>query len=130
MQAAGLLLLSRRSRQTIAAHGALAGFTPAVWLITALTAGGGLLIAAVVKHADNVLKTFATALAIVATCAATVLRTGVPPTAAFLRGFALVCTSMYLYNSGGAPAAGPAADGVGLARGEAGGENEADAAER
>ena len=40
-------------------HGLLAGFTPAVWLVTALTAVGGLLVASVVKHTNTVLKTYA-----------------------------------------------------------------------
>ena len=48
---------SSKSRAAIATNGAFVGFTPAVWLVTTLTAGGGLLIASVVKHADNLLKT-------------------------------------------------------------------------
>ena len=56
LQAATLLLLNSASRASIMSNGLFAGFTPAVWLVTALTAAGGLLIAAVVKFADNVLK--------------------------------------------------------------------------
>jgi len=97
-QAALLILASRRSRALIAEHGLLGGFTPLVWLITALTAGGGLLIAAVVKYADNVLKTYATAISIVLTCTVQVLATGVPPSVGFLQGMALVLASCFLYN--------------------------------
>jgi UDP-sugar transporter A1/2/3 len=97
-QAALLLFASRRSRAVIAEHGVLVGFTPLVWLATALTAFGGLLIAAVVKYADNVLKTFATAVAIVLTCAAQVVSTRTAPSAGFLQGMALVLLSMLLYN--------------------------------
>ena len=82
----------------IATQGLLAGFTPAVCLVTALTAFGGLLVAAVVKYADNVLKTYASAVAILATCTATALATGVPPTPRFLQGMGLVLGSMLLYN--------------------------------
>mgnify|MGYP006138320957 CR=1 FL=1 len=97
-QAVALLLLSAHARATIGAHGLLAGFTPAVWGVTLLTAGGGLLVAAVVKHADNVLKTYATAVAIVVTCLATAVSSRVLPSAGFLRGMALVIGSMFLYN--------------------------------
>jgi solute carrier family 35 (UDP-sugar transporter), member A1/2/3 len=97
-QAALLLLLSGHSRQVIASHGLFAGFTPLVWLVTALTAGGGLLVAAVVKYADNVLKTYATAVSIVLTCVFGTITTGVPPTPGFMGGMCLVLLSMLLYN--------------------------------
>jgi len=49
----------------IAEHGLLVGFTPLAWSVVLLKALGGLLVAAVVKYADNVLKTYATAIAII-----------------------------------------------------------------
>ena len=98
-QAAALLLLSASARTTLRTHGLLAGFTPAVWLVTVLTAGGGLLVAGVVKHADNVLKTYATAVAILATCTFTAVSTGVLPSLGFMQGLLLVIGSMFLYNS-------------------------------
>ena len=61
--------------------------------------GGGLLVAGVVKHADNVLKTYATAVAILATCAFTAVSTGVLPSVGFMQGLLLVIGSMFLYNS-------------------------------
>lgn len=97
-QAALLLALSSHSRGVIAAHGLFAGFTPLVWLVTLLTAGGGLLIAAVVKYADNVLKTYATAISIVLTCIIGTVTTGVAPAPFFLYGMALVLLSMLMYN--------------------------------
>jgi len=98
-QAAAMILLNPKSRAMIQAHGAFAGFTPAVWLVTMLTACGGLLIASVVKHADNLLKTYATAVAIVLTCCITSFTTGVPPTPGFLQGMSLVLASIFLYNT-------------------------------
>mmetsp|Transcript_12843 Transcript_12843/g.30603 ORF Transcript_12843/g.30603 Transcript_12843/m.30603 type:complete len:432 (-) Transcript_12843:311-1606(-) len=98
-QAAGMVLCTPKSRALISSHGALVGFTPAVWAVTFLTAGGGLLIAAVVKHADNLLKTYATAVAIVLTCCITSITTGVAPTPAFLQGMTLVLSSIFLYNT-------------------------------
>merc|ERR1740130_33207 len=49
----------------IAKHGALQGFSPAVWMVVVLTSLGGLLVAACMKYADNILKCFATAFAII-----------------------------------------------------------------
>lgn len=57
-QATAMVMCNPNARALIKTHGAFVGFTPSVWLVTTLTAGGGLLIAAVVKHADNLLKTY------------------------------------------------------------------------
>jgi len=97
-QAAVLLALSAHARLVMRTHGVLAGFTPAVWTSTALTASGGLLVASVVKHADTVLKTYATATAILVTCLVTAVSTGVPPSPGFALGLLLVLASMALYN--------------------------------
>ena len=62
--------------------------------MVALKALGGLLVAAVVKYADNILKTFATALAIMLTCVFT--PSSVTPR--FVQGVAVVLMSLPLYN--------------------------------
>ena len=97
-QATLLMVCNARSREVIATHGLLAGFTPAVGLVAVLTAFGGLLIAAVVKYADNVLKTYATAMSILVICAVTTITTRVLPSARFLLGMMMVVFSMLLYN--------------------------------
>mmetsp|Transcript_46800 Transcript_46800/g.147106 ORF Transcript_46800/g.147106 Transcript_46800/m.147106 type:complete len:169 (-) Transcript_46800:968-1474(-) len=93
---AALLLLADRS--AIVARGPLQGFSPLVWAVVTSTAFGGLLVAAVVKHADNIVKMYAAACAIVLTCAATSIVTASPPSALFLSGMALVLGSLLLYN--------------------------------
>ena len=97
-QAAFLLLVRKSNRALLSSNGLLVGFTPAAWLVVSLTAVGGLLVAAVVKHADNILKTYATAIAIVLTCLATSLLSATVPSAAFLQGMVLVLVSMAMYN--------------------------------
>ena len=60
----------RLSRDGAAAarRGTLRGNTPIVWAVVSLQVLGGLVVALVVKYADNILKGFATSLAIVLTC--------------------------------------------------------------
>jgi len=86
------LLLADRGR--ISSLGLFAGFGPQVWGVVALKALGGLLVAAVVKYADNILKTFATALAIMLTCVFT--PSAITPR--FIQGVAVVLLSLPLYN--------------------------------
>ena len=46
------------------------GYNSVVWGVVLLQAGGGLLVAMVVKYADNILKGFATSLSIIISCCA------------------------------------------------------------
>ena len=46
------------------------GYSGVVWAVVLLQAGGGLLVAMVVKYADNILKGFATSLSIILSCVA------------------------------------------------------------
>jgi UDP-sugar transporter A1/2/3 len=95
--AAALLLADRAQLSRL---GLLHGFTPLVWLVVFSTAGGGLLVASVVKHADNILKTFAQASSILLTCLVTSVLTRSMPSVRFLQGMGLVITSLLLYNLG------------------------------
>jgi len=100
-------------RAIIAQHGALVGFDTLAWSVVTLKALGGLLVAAVVKYADNLLKTYATAIAIVLTCVIGCVTTGTVPTLGFLQGMGMVIASIFLYNLGPAakkPASPPSED--------------------
>jgi len=44
------------------------GYNSVVWLVIMLQASGGLLVAAVIKYADNILKGFATSISIILSC--------------------------------------------------------------
>jgi len=48
--------------------GFFVGYGTVVWAVVLLQAGGGLLVAMVVKYADNILKGFATSLSILFSC--------------------------------------------------------------
>ena len=69
----------------IASSGALVGFDLLAWSVVILKALGGLLVAAVVKYADNVLKTYATAIAIILTCVVSSVAAKTAPSLVFLQ---------------------------------------------
>jgi UDP-sugar transporter A1/2/3 len=93
------LCLADRAAVTSAGIGALfAGFSPAVWSVVGLKAFGGLLVAAVVKYADNILKTYATAISIGLTCLLSLALYGTRPSTVFVIGAALIVQSVLLYN--------------------------------
>ena len=68
-----------------------------IWGLVAVHAGGGLLVAAVVKYADNILKGFATACAIIATGLWGAVFQDYHPSATFLVGCLLVTVSIIMY---------------------------------
>ena len=64
----GLFTCFTNDWNAIQDHGLFFGFDWFVWYVVLLQAGGGLIVAMVVKYADNILKGFATSLAIVIAC--------------------------------------------------------------
>lgn len=77
----------------------LHGFTCWVWVLVSLQVGGGLLVAAVIKYADNVLKGLATGVSVVvATCCSAVFF-GVPLTSQFSAGAGMILTSVYFFSN-------------------------------
>ncbi|VDK38633.1 unnamed protein product [Anisakis simplex] len=59
---------------------------------------GGLTVAVVIKYADNILKAFATSIAIVVACIASAAFFGFRPTIMFVGGAALVIGAVFLYS--------------------------------
>ncbi|KAG0729506.1 UDP-N-acetylglucosamine transporter [Chionoecetes opilio] len=78
--------------------GFLHGYDTYVWYLVILNATGGLLVALVVKYADNILKGFATSLAIVLSTIASALFLGFVLTVQFAFGTSLVIASVFLYS--------------------------------
>jgi UDP-sugar transporter A1/2/3 len=75
------------------------GFTGWAWLLVALQAGGGLLVAAVIKYADNVLKGLATGVSV---CFATAISTiffGTPMSGQFTVGATAILISVYFFSN-------------------------------
>uniref|UniRef100_A0A915LSE6 Uncharacterized protein n=1 Tax=Meloidogyne javanica TaxID=6303 RepID=A0A915LSE6_MELJA len=80
------------------AEGLFVGFDVLVWVMTATNSLGGLLIAVVIKYADNILKAYAQAAAIVGAAFGSWLLFDFSPNNLFLFGTLMVAVSVYLYN--------------------------------
>eukprot|EP01062_Namystynia_karyoxenos_P069149 TRINITY_DN6451_c0_g1_i1.p1 TRINITY_DN6451_c0_g1~~TRINITY_DN6451_c0_g1_i1.p1 ORF type:complete len:557 (+),score=96.15 TRINITY_DN6451_c0_g1_i1:86-1756(+) len=74
------------------------GFTFLSWVLVCVHAGGGVLVAIVVKYADNILKGFATGIAIVVSGGYAALMWGFTPSSNFILGSVLVCIGTVMYN--------------------------------
>ncbi|ODN04919.1 UDP-galactose translocator [Orchesella cincta] len=82
---------------TIRDKGFFYGYDLFVWYLVILQATGGLLVAMVVKYADNILKGFATSLAIVVACVASIMFFDFQLSMQFSFGTALVISSIFMY---------------------------------
>ncbi|CAL2040798.1 unnamed protein product [Caenorhabditis brenneri] len=76
----------------------LQGFDWAVWVTVAINAFGGLVVAVVIKYADNILKAFATSLAIVLNCIAAYFLFDFRPSLLFLLGASGVIVAVFAYS--------------------------------
>jgi len=81
----------------IADNGFFHGYDNFVWFTVAQNALGGLLVAVVVKYADNILKGFACSLAIIITCVASIFIFDFSLSLQFSLGAACVIGSIFLY---------------------------------
>lgn len=75
------------------------GFTGWVWAVALLQAGGGLLVAAVIKYADNVLKGLATGVSVVTSTAFSMLLFGTPLTPQFMFGGSIILLSVFFFSN-------------------------------
>ena len=81
----------------VAKMGFFSGYTPMVWTVVTVQACGGLIVAVVVKYADNVLKVFATSFSIIVSCIVSAVLFDFRPNLRFLVGTALVMASTVMY---------------------------------
>ncbi|GLE00133.1 hypothetical protein PINS_up008860 [Pythium insidiosum] len=75
------------------------GYRPVVWAAICTSALGGLLTAVVVKYADNILKAFATSVAIVLSVIMSIFLFDKIPTLQFIVGAVIVNASVYIYGT-------------------------------
>lgn len=90
-------LLITGDLEKVQANGFFNGYNGWVCASVVNNSFGGLLIALIIKYADNIIKNFATAISIVLTTAASIYALGLSFTLAFFSGVAVVCFSTFLY---------------------------------
>uniref|UniRef100_A0AAY4C650 UDP-galactose transporter n=1 Tax=Denticeps clupeoides TaxID=299321 RepID=A0AAY4C650_9TELE len=104
----GLLGLWWNDGPAISEKGFLFGYTPMVWGVIFNQAFGGLLVAVVVKYADNILKGFATSFSIIVSTVTSVYLFGFHVDLVFTVGAGMVIGAVYMYSLP-KPASAPAA---------------------
>lgn len=110
--ALGMLGLWWNDGAAIAERGFLFGYTDMVWCVIFNQAFGGLLVAVVVKYADNILKGFATSFSIIVSTVMSVYLFGFHVDLLFTAGAGLVIGAVYMYSlpkaAGGSSSSGSA----------------------
>ncbi|KAL7501800.1 hypothetical protein ACHAWX_000362 [Stephanocyclus meneghinianus] len=97
-----------KDHAAILQNGFFQGYSPLVVLVITLEAGGGLVVAAVIKYADNILKSFATAVSIVTSTIVSMLVFGFLISKLFIGGSLLVFIAIYMYSMSDESTATPA----------------------
>ncbi|XP_074506820.1 solute carrier family 35 member A3b isoform X1 [Sebastes fasciatus] len=101
----GLVGMITYDGQRVRQSGMFQGYNTITCTVVALQALGGLIIAVVIKYADNILKGFATSLSIiVSTLVSYFLLEDFNPTGVFFLGAVLVIAATFLYNHDHKPA--------------------------
>lgn len=93
----GLIMCLVTDYTEVSNKGFFFGYDAFIVYLVILQAAGGLLVAVVVKYADNILKGFATSLAIIITCVASIFLFGFVLSVQFVIGAGLVIASIFLY---------------------------------
>jgi len=93
----GLITCLAKDWDKISDKGFTFGYDHFVWWTVIQNAFGGLLVAVVIKYADNILKGFACSLAIIITCVASIFIFDFSLSMQFSMGAALVISSIFLY---------------------------------
>ncbi|XP_033124564.1 UDP-galactose translocator-like [Anneissia japonica] len=93
----GLGAMWLKDGEAIQEKGFFFGYTKYVWMVIALQALGGLLVAVVVKYADNILKGFATSFSIIVSTVASVYLFNFSINIQFSVGASLVMLAIFLY---------------------------------
>merc|ERR1719295_1526087 len=101
----GFITTFLKDGHAISEKGFFNGYDSFVWFTVMQNALGGLLVAVVVKYADNILKGFACSLAIIITCVASIFIFDFSVTLQFAVGAACVIFSIFMYGYQPKPAA-------------------------
>ena len=95
---AGVVTAFIKDGQTIQEKGFFVGYDYVVWIVVCMTSLGGLMVAVVVKYADNILKGFATSAAIVLSSIASMYFFDFQISYQFVTGASMVVGAVYVYS--------------------------------
>ncbi|CAF1112791.1 unnamed protein product, partial [Didymodactylos carnosus] len=94
----GLVIVYTMDYNVVLEKGFFHGYTTIVWIVVFLQGAGGLIIAAVIKYADNIVKGFATSLSIILSSVVSYfLLHDFQPSLFFYLGTTLVIAATFLY---------------------------------
>ena len=88
-----------QDREQVSELGFFHGYSAHVWVVIVLQAFGGILVALVIKFADNILKGFATSTSILLTSLVSMYFLGSPLSSLFAIGAVLVILAVFMYAS-------------------------------
>lgn len=75
------------------------GFTQLVWGLVFIQSAGGIIVSLVMKYADNILKSFCTAISIIIVGIASMYLFDLLPNIYFIIGSLLVFSAIFMYSS-------------------------------
>ncbi|XP_060930538.1 UDP-galactose translocator isoform X2 [Limanda limanda] len=110
--ALGMLGLWWNDGPAVAERGFMFGYTDMVWCVIFNQAFGGLLVAVVVKYADNILKGFATSFSIIVSTVMSIYLFSFHVDLLFTVGAGLVIGAVYMYSLPKAPGGGSSSSSV------------------
>lgn len=94
----GYITMELSDGDKVREQGFFYGYTTMVWVVILLQSCGGLIVAVVVKYADNILKGFATSVSIILSCIGSMFIFSFKISLAFCIGATLVIVATYLYS--------------------------------
>ena len=94
----GLITVTVTDGKDVREKGFFFGYDWLVWFVVCLQSFGGLMVAVVVKYADNILKGFATSAAIILSMLCSIYFFNFSPSFQFYVGASLVMLAVYMYS--------------------------------
>ncbi len=95
----GAVFVAVKDGEKVWDKGLMQGFDAVVWVVVLVQALGGLVVAVVIKYADNILKAFATSIAIIAASIVSIFVFAILPKPLFIAGAVLVIGAVVLYGA-------------------------------
>ena len=97
--AIALITVYGKDGPEVVRQGFFGGYSTMVWTVVTVQAAGGLIVAVVVKYADNVLKVFATSFSIIISCVISAIFLDFHANLMFIFGTVLVVIATVIYSA-------------------------------